>query len=101
MNDALSGLSVVPVKHTKIPGFVQSIEGPNRWWARLVIDGVDYEAQMIDELPAHAQEGSYFTIHRTKRGRTYIYWITTPWTKRQLKKARQRADQWAKELSWV
>jgi hypothetical protein len=40
--------------------------------------------------------GSLFTIHQTKAGAAYLYWITKPTvTKRQIKLARQ----WARRAS--
>jgi hypothetical protein len=84
--------------HRKIAGFVDHIER-GKWWARLDINGHDYIAEMKDPLPAHARHGSYFTIHTTKRGHTYLYWITKPLiTQRQIKKARQWASRMHKAL---
>lgn len=80
--------------HLKTHGFIESIEG-ERWWARLYLGDMEYSAEMVEPLPAHAEPGSRFTIHMTKAGDVYFYWITRPWTKRELKKARQRARVWA------
>lgn len=75
-------------RHEKWHGFVEHIER-SRWWARLDVDGHDLMAEMTEPLPPHAKHGSLFTIHRTKRGQVYLYWITRPLiTKRRVKKAR-------------
>jgi len=97
--------SAAQARHTKIPGFVQSISADRkRWWARLDADGEDLFAEMSVPLPDDAVEGSLFTIHRTKAGHTYVYWIKTRWTKRQVKVARQRgrqkAREWAEAFGW-
>lgn len=79
-------------RHFKLSGFVGEI-GPDFWMARFDDNTV---AEMTEPLPADAGEGSLFTIHRTKRGRAYVYWITEPtWTRRDVKKARQSAREFA------
>lgn len=81
--------------HTKIPGLVEAVDG-SQWWARLIIDGKEYSAEMIEPLPKGMGPGNLFTIHRTRRGKTYLYWITEPRiTKRQIKKA----NQWARNMA--
>ena len=65
----------------------------------MVIDGIDYSAEMRDPLPPDMGEGNTFSIHKPKRGPSYIYWIRGPkLTKRQVKKARQRAAELAEWL---
>lgn len=79
------------MSHRKIPGFVTTIKGA-KWWARLVIDGHEYEAEMSLPLPQDVTEGSFFTIHRPRRGDPYLYWIRLPvLTKHQVKLARKQA----------
>lgn len=78
------------MSHLKIPGFVTQIKG-TRWWARLIIDDREYEAEMALPLADDACVGSYFTLHQPRRGEPYIYWIRRYWTKRQLKQSRIRA----------
>jgi hypothetical protein len=82
--------------HTKIPGFVEHVDGGGRWTARILLGDDELIADMLEPLPRHAQAGSLFTIHQTKAGATYLYWITEPrTTRRQIKLARQRARRWA------
>lgn len=59
--------------HSKIPGHVSEVHG-SRWWAILRHDEGDLIAEMRDPLPPGRSEGSLFTVHRTKRGRVYLYW---------------------------
>lgn len=80
--------------HFKFFGVVDAVEG-DKWWARLEIEGRDYYAEMSKPLPPNKGPGHLFTIHTTKRGRQYFYWIERPpMTQRRLKKARQRAREW-------
>lgn len=81
-------------QHVKWLGWIDTI-APDKatWWGRIVRADdharYPYEAEFTEPLPKHARPGSYFSIHRTKRGRMYFYWITLPLiTKRQAKKAR-------------
>lgn len=80
-------------RHLKYLGFVDWIE-PSGWWARLTMDGAEVTAQFDHDrfpLPPHAQPGSYLTLHRTRRGDYYFHWVVPrPYTKRQLKRSRQR-----------
>jgi hypothetical protein len=88
-------------RHVKVPGFVEHI-GSKGWTARLVVDGVECMAGMVAPLPRHARPGSLFTIHRTKAGAVYLYWITEPrLTHRQIKHARQHARRWTRMLAGV
>jgi hypothetical protein len=81
--------------HLKTPGCVEHIDSTG-WQARLVVDDDEYLAEMRAPLPSHAVIGSLFTIHQTKAGAAYLYWITKPTvTKRQIKLARQ----WARRAS--
>lgn len=88
-------------KHTKLRGYVDAIHDDG-WWATLSTGKEEFYAEMKPEfLDPDAVEGSLFTIHRTKRGRTYIYWIKRPLiTQRQIKKARRWAEKIRKELGW-
>ena len=83
------------VKHRKVMGHVLEVETPTRWWGRFTVNGEDYEAVFSEQLPSHGQPGTIFTIHYPRRGKPYIYWPETYWTKRQLKKVRQKAREWA------
>lgn len=60
-------------KHRKHPGVVSDINGTT-WWATIVIDGHEYDAEMLDPLPPGKQVGFYFWVHQTKAGRTYLFW---------------------------
>lgn len=87
-------------KHTKIPGYVKEIHA-NGWTARLFPEPYPHEglwAEMREPLPADVREGSPFTIHATKAGHVYIYWVRRLMTKRQIKKARQWGKQMADRL---
>ena len=84
------------MKHEKIRGFVDWIE-EDCWWGRFVTeDGDEFSAQFTEPIPSDMGQGNYFTIHITKHGHRYFYWIRKPvWTRAQLKririKARERA----------
>lgn len=62
--------------HFKMHGYVTEIQG-DKWWAILKDpdDGPDLIAEMKDPLPDDRRgEGYLFTVHRTKAGRTYLFW---------------------------
>lgn len=84
--------------HAKISGFVTDVED-DTWWARLFIEDKPYEVEMSEPLPDGMGPGNLFTIHLTKRGKTYLYWITKPsLTRSDLKRARFRARELRKVL---
>lgn len=62
-------------------------------------DGTDVIMQMRDRLPEGKSEGYIFTIHRTKKGDTYLYWPPprhrSPSARRR---AERRAREWAREV---
>ncbi len=87
-------------RHTKVPGFVEWVDGP-RWGGRLFVDDRELHAEFGQRLPllSGMGEGHFFTIHTTKRGQTYLYWIKEPrLTKRDLIKAKQEARRLGKAL---
>lgn len=91
------------VRHTKRRGFVDQIDGAT-WWARFNSDVGEFFAEMTEPLPADMGLGSYFTVHRTKRGGAYLYWPRTLLSRRQLKVVRRYArdmSKWLKENAAV
>lgn len=89
-------------KHVKIPGFVEWVKPDGRWGARLYTDAGELHADMNHvrfPLPEDRHHYGYmFSIHKTKRGHTYIYWHPLRrYTKRQLKKGRI----WARRMRYL
>lgn len=88
-------------RHTKILGYVDEVEG-DQWWAVLKPENSpELYAEMALPLPDGMGPGNIFTIHRTKRGRTYLYWVLRPaFTRSQIKRARTEARRLWKVLVW-
>ena len=87
-----------PSRHIKIPGYVESVEPP-RWTAILRAPGGDLIADMIDPLPADRGVGYLFTLHKTKRGHTYLFWPPIrPWSPSKRRRHERKARAWAKEV---
>lgn len=67
-------------QHFKMYGYVQEING-RKWWATIRDDeiGDDLFVEMDESkfpLPADINEPGYlFSLHRTKAGRNYIFWL--------------------------
>lgn len=82
-------------------GYVSEIRG-KKWWAVLRDDeiGDDLFVEMNEEthpLPAWVDQPGYlFSIHTTKAGHTYIYWLPARKISRaQQKQIQRRARKWA------
>lgn len=75
-------------------GYVHEIQG-KKWWAIIRDDevGDDLFVEMNEEkypLPATITEPGYlFSVHTTKAGHTYIYWLPAP----KISKARRKQIQ--------
>lgn len=61
----------------------------------------EYEAEMLLPLASGMVEGSMFSVHSTKRGKTYLYHIKDPVpSRKELKRAKQWASSAIKVFGW-